>query len=557
MSVARPTYGRLTLQGNRWVLSDVPPHVAIRLKSVFQRIPKTKTGTFDLPDSQEMAADLDWFMGRFPLEVSADDLTHLKRNRELFEIDRAESEAILLPDWQPGEVHGFRPGYALHHPQAQARELLLKRKRLLLGDVMGLGKTWTALGSLIGSPYLPAAVVVKTHLAQQWVDEFIKPYTYMSAHIIQGTKPYDLPPANIYLFKYSNLAGWADVVATGFFKAAVFDEAHELRNGTHTEKGKAAKVLTDNAHIRLLMTGTPIFNYGSEAWNLMQFVDPDILGHWEEFCIEWCKMGPGQKWLVKDPQALGTYLRSSQVFLRRLREGRPINKLVIDVDYDEDVADEAEDLAVKLAIKTTSGTFTERGQAARELDALARQVTGLAKAKSVAAYVRMLVETGRPTILFGWHRGVYDVWLKELADLKPVLFTGSETAKQKDKAKKAFLAGETDLCIMSLRSGEGTDGLQKRCSTAVFGELDWSPAVHSQGVGRIDRPGQEAGIIDVIYLVCNEGSDPVVMRVNAIKSDQAQGVVDPGLGPVEQVADLSRLQTLAKHYLEKRKAATP
>lgn len=116
----------------------------------------------------------------------------------------------------------------------------------------------------------------------------------------------------------------------------------------------------------------------------------------------------------------------------------------------------------------------------------------------------------------------------------------------------AFLRGDTDLCIMSLRSGEGTDGLQKRCSTVVFGELDWSPAVHLQGVGRVDRPGQEADVIDVIYLVTNEGSDPVVMRVNAIKSDQQQGIIDPGLGPVEGKADLSRLQALAKHYLEKR-----
>ena len=555
MTPKKPTYGRLELRDGRWRLSNVRPHVAIRLKSVFQRIPKTKTGSFDLPDTDEMAADLDWFMGRFRFDISDADLAHLKERRELFEIDKAETEAILLPDWKPGPVHGFRPGYALHHYQAQARELVLKKKSLLLGDNMGLGKTWSALGTLIGSPYLPAAVVVKTHLAQQWVDEFIKPYTYLTAHIIQGTKPYNLPPANIYLFKYSNIAGWSDIIATGFFKAAIFDEAHELRNGMHTEKGKASKVLADNAHIRLLLTGTPIFNYGSEIWNIMQFVDPDILGHWEEFCIEWCEMGPGQKWLVKDPQALGTYLRDSQVFLRRLREGRPINKLVIDVEYDEDVADAAEDLAVKLAIKTTTGSFTERGQAARELDALARRITGVAKAKSVAAYVRMLLDAGRPVILFGWHRECYDIWMKELADFKPVMFTGSETPRQKEKSKAAFISGQTDLCIMSLRSGEGTDGLQKRCSTVVFGELDWSPAIHAQGCGRIDRPGQEADIIDVIYLVTNEGSDPVVMRVNAIKSDQAHGVVDPGLAPVEQKADLSRLQDLAQHYLEKRKAA--
>lgn len=552
MNARMPTYGRLELLDDRWVIRDLPPHVSIKLKAIFPRLPKTQTGIFDLPNIEAVCADLTWFMQRFPLEMSQSDRSIVEGGRELFENNRADAEAILLPDWQPADVYGFKPGYALHHHQAQAVALLHKRKGLLLGDQMGQGKTWSALGALIGSPYLPAAIVVKTHLAEQWVNEFIKPYTYLSAHIIKGTTPYSLPPANLYLFKYSNIAGWTDIFGEGFFKAVIFDEGHELRGGTGTAKGKAAKVLADNTLIRMVMSGTPIFNYGSEIFAIMKFVDPEVLGGWNEFVIEWCKPGPGSKWLVKDPQALGSYLRESQVFLRRLRQGRPINKLVVDVDYDEGVAEASVDLAVKLAIKATTASFTERGQAARELDALARLVTGVAKAKSVAAYVRMLVEAGRPTILFGWHRDCYDIWNEELADLKPVMFTGSESVKQKEKAKQAFLAGDTDLCIMSLRSGEGTDGLQKRCATVVFGELDWSPGVHAQGIGRVDRPGQEADVIDVIYLVTNEGSDPVVMRVNAIKGDQSNGIIDLGIGPVEVQADQTRLQQLAKHYLEKR-----
>ncbi|TJW14387.1 MAG: ATP-dependent helicase [Mesorhizobium sp.] len=546
-----PTYGKLALQGNRWVLSDIPPHVAIRLKSMFARIPKTTTGKFDLPFTDEMCADLQWFESRYRLTMSDKDRAALERGTKLFEADRIASEAILLPDWQPSTTHGFRPGFAPYHHQKQASALLHKKKGLLLGDVMGQGKTWSALDAIIGSPYLPAAVVAKTHLPTQWVEEFIKPFTYLSAHIIKSTTPYRLPPANVYLFKYSNIAGWVDYFGTGFFKAAIFDEAHELRNGIHTSKGKAAAVLADNAAIRLSMTGTPIFNYGSEIFNIMRFVNPDILGTWEEFVIEWCRMGTGGKWLVKDPEALGTYLRSAQVFLRRLRQGRPINKIVVDVDYDEDIAAKSEDLARTLAIKATTGSFVERGQAVRELDAMARQVTGLAKAKSVAAYVRMLMKAGRPVLLFGWHRSVYEVWLKELAEFKPVMFTGSESTKQKERSKQAFINGDTDLMIMSLRSGDGTDGLQKRCSTVVIGEMDWSPAVLSQGIGRVDRPGQPQDVIDVIYLIANSGSDPVLVQVNAIKSDQARGVIDPGLGVQPALVDESRLKALAEHYLQK------
>jgi hypothetical protein len=76
-------------------------------------------------------------------------------------------------------------------------------------------------------------------------------------------------------------------------------------------------------------------------------------------------------------------------------------------------------LRAKLALKVLSGSFTERGQAARELDMWARRVTGVAKARHVAAYVKILLEAKTPIILGGWHRDVYDIWLKELAPYNP------------------------------------------------------------------------------------------------------------------------------------------
>ncbi|BCH33219.1 hypothetical protein MesoLjLc_51490 [Mesorhizobium sp. L-8-10] len=553
MTVNVPKYGRLELQGNRWLLTDIPPHVAIRLKSIFGRIQKTQTKKFDLPFTDEMSADLAWFMERYPLEMSDKDREILRNGRLQFEEDRASSEAIFLPDWQPSALYGFRPGYAPRHAQSQAVELLHKKRRLLLGDDVGLGKTWVALAAVAGSPYLPAAIVVQTHLATQWVEEFVKPYTYMAAHIIQGTQPYDLPPANLYIFKYSNIFGWVDVAATGFFKAAIFDEIQEGRTGSSSAKGRAMKVFADNAALRLGLSATPVFNYGSEIHNILSYLDPDLLGQWDEFTREWCKIGPGGKWLVSDPNALGSYLRESQIFIRRLREGRKINRIVIDVDYDEDIAEKSEDLARSLAMKVLDGKFAESGQAARELDALARQVTGIAKAKSVAAYVRILLEAGRPVILAGWHREVYKIWLDELGEFNPLLYTGSENAKQKDKTKKGFLNGDTDLIIMSLRSGAGLDGLQNRCSTVVVGELDWSPQIYEQLFGRVDRPGQPEDEITAIFCVANGGSDPTIVSVNAVKRDQARGITDPGLGVEPVYSDESHIKLLAQQYLERKK----
>ncbi len=543
------SYGRVTFQENRWLLSDVPPHVAIRLKSMFPRIPKHQTVVFDLPNTTSMCADILWFLQRYDMEISEVDRALLLNGGEQFEKDRLATEQILMPDWVPPEKHGFRPGKDAYLMQKQAAELWIKKKGLLIGDPTGLGKTISALYGLAGSPYLPAAVVVQSHLPTQWVNEYIKPFTYMSSHIINGTKPYSLPPANLYIFRYSNISGWSDIAGTGLFKSVIYDEIQELRSGTETRKGAAAMVFSDNAELRLGLSATPIFNYGSEIFSIMRFLDAEVLGEWPDFLREWCRMGPGQKWIVKDPDALGSYLREAQVFIRRDKQGRKINRIPIEVAFDQKVADDAAELAKALAQKVIGGSFVEAGLAARELDAFARLQTGLAKAKSVAMLAKMHLSKGIPIILAGWHRAVYDCWMEELKEFKPVLYTGSETGRQKDRAKDDFIAGKTDLMIISLRSGAGVDGLQKRCSTVIIGELDWAPAVIEQLLGRVDRPGQPAEEITAIFPYVEYGSDPTIIRVNAIKSDQARGINNPGLAPLPVYTDESRIRMLAKSFL--------
>lgn len=554
MNARVPTYGRLELRGDRWAIVGVPPHVAIKLKQVFPKIPKAQTKEFTLPNSPDICADICWFEKRYPLDADSETRNALNAGRTMFEEALAERERIFLPGWQPPPINGFRPGYELWDLQAQAREMLHRsnfngKKLLFLGDTVGMGKTFTALGSVMGSEFLPAAVVAKTNLPIQWRDQFIGPATYMSAHVITGTKPYDLPPANIYIFKYSNIAGWADIAAEGIFKSFIADEAHELRRGTLAEKGKAAKVFAQNALLNLPMSGTPIFNYGDEVYNIVEGIfGAGVLGDEEEFHREWCYKY-GDHWVVEDPDALGTYLREVGLFLRREREGRPVNAQVIEVDCDTQAAADSRALAEKLAMKTINGSFFEAGSAARELDALLRHDTGVAKARGVAAFVKMLLSQGVSVLLFGWHRAVYDIWLKELADFHPAMYTGSETTSQKEKSKRAFINGDTNLMILSLRSAEGIDGLQHRCHVEVFGEYDWTKAAHEQAIGRVDRPGQRADVIDVYYCHVEFGSDPTIISVHALKSSQARGITNPMAGTAEVFRDESRLKRLAQDYL--------
>ncbi len=284
----------------------------------------------------------------------------------------------------------------------------------------------------------------------------------------------------------------------------------------------------------------------------MPILKPGALGDFNEFSREWC----GYARQVTDPPALGSYLRENHLFLRRTRAdvGRelpPVNKIVHTVGHDEEAVQKVEDVCRALAMKVTRGTFHESGEAARELDMMMRMVTGVSKARFVAAYVRILLENGEPVLLAGWHRDVYEIWLKELAEFNPVMYTGSESPGQKELSRQAFISGKTNLMIISLRSGVGLNGLQKRCAYVVHGELDWSPQVHEQLTGRVDRDGQESQVTS-IYLISEGGSDPLVVDLLGLKASEAKGIVDPFTPNQKLQSDDSRIKALANFVLQKR-----
>ena len=209
------------------------------------------------------------------------------------------------------------------------------------------------------------------------------------------------------------------------------------------------------------------------------------------------------------------------------------------------------DLQRRLAQRVLSGGWHDRGQAARELDLLLRQETGVAKARSVAAYARTIVEAGEPVLLAGWHREVYRIWNEALADLRPVMFTGTESVPAKNKAKADFIEGRSDLMIMSLRSGSGLDGLQARCANVVHGEFDWSPQVHAQVNGRPRRYGQLRPVT-AHYLHVDGGSDPVLMETLGLKASQSHWILNPYGGDEGATpTDETRIKQLARAVLER------
>ena len=111
--------------------------------------------------------------------------------------------------------------------------------------------------------------------------------------------------------------------------------------------------------------------------------------------------------------------------------------------------------------------------------------------------------------------------------------------------------------VARVRAGAGIDGLQKICRNVVFGEIDWSPAVHEQFTGRVYRDGQVDPVM-AYYLLADSGSDPVVADVLGIKRAQLEGIRDPSANVIAtNQTDPERIKRLAEDYLRRHASWNP
>jgi SNF2 family DNA or RNA helicase len=547
------TYGTLAYLCKQWII-HCEPHIALRFKRVFPKIDQRRVGFLQLTDTIDNARDLEWFMSRYPLETNDGEYL-TKRASEHRERESIVTK-LLTSDCSRLE---FPMAIPPRDYQKQAAAILEANHSLLLADDVGLGKSVAAIAAFIKPQMRPVLVTTLAHLPKQWRNDFIWKFApHLSVHILKKTTPYDIRLRNgklpdVIISSYHKLAGWAETLGP-IIKMIVFDECQELRKSVSAKYG-GAEFLGNAAKYRMGLSATPFYNYGAEMFNVMNCIAPEALGSHSEFITEWCRDSES----ISDPKAFGAYMRESGLMLRRTRKdvGRelpPCQTIVQEIEIDGDVLGKLEAGCEELARVILANSEANRGdkmRASAEFDMRMRQATGIAKAPYIAEFVRMLADNGEPIVVYAWHREVYTILKSRLANLNPVMYTGSESVTQKQASKEAFVRGDSRVMLISLRSGAGLDGLQKVCSTVVFAELDWSPGVHEQNIGRVFRDGQESPVF-AYFPLSTEGSDPVVSDVCGIKSQQIEGVKNPDAELVQKLEiDPDHIKKMAVAYLQK------
>lgn len=581
------------LVGKEWIITG-DPFVLMRLQAVFPLATRRADDkAVCITATPEHSRDLLWFKQRHPFTI--DQERKLRSLAAEYILKQAKANDILSETYSPKLV-SFAKGEAPRWYQQIAADLFTSVSSLLLADELGLGKTVSAITALANPALRPAVVIVPVHLQIQWKNQIKRFLPSLAVHTIPHTKAYDLNNIfctcsscganldttkerwrcsicnapldkkaktrhpDVTIISYTKVAHWFRVLGRTCV-TMICDEAHELRSGNKTDRWTAVHSIAKAVRYRLAMSATPIYNLGGETYNIIECVSPGFLGPKDTFREQWCGYSSATKEPeLKDPDALGAFLTASKLMLRRSAKevGIPVHDCEIihqTVEADMAVFNQATTGAEELAKSILNNRNRSRGQDSMELDSLLRQATGLAKVPAVVAFVEMLCEQGEAVVVFAWHRAVHDLLAERLAKWKPVFYTGTESPIQKAAAVEKFQRGEAKVIVVSLRSGQGLDGLQFASCTAVIAELDWTWAVFKQNVGRIARDGQTRPC-KAYCLVSDFGSDPIVSQALGLKKDQLNGLLgERQVGPVKAFDSATAIKQLATEYLRKKHLA--
>jgi SWI/SNF-related matrix-associated actin-dependent regulator 1 of chromatin subfamily A len=405
------------------------------------------------------------------------------------------------------------PGMEYHPFQRAGIEYALERRNTLIGDQPGLGKTIQAIGIANALRAKKVLVVCPASVRLQWRKEIRLWSTIPRAHvypILKGSDGFN-PYAAYTIISYDLMRNELlhKEICAQRWDLLIMDEGHYLKSvgalrtralfGGGEGRFKNGGV-ADHADRIVTLTGTPLPNRPKECYTLARSLCWDAIDWQSQDAFDY-KYNPSNMFeeRVGRLPELRARLRCN-LMVRRMK--RDVLPQLPPKTYELTYVDESK--AIKDALKAESmldidptalsgSNFAIEGEIST-----VRRMMGEAMAPDAVEHVRMLMDSGLDkVVVFGWHRSVLDVLEEGLSKYGLVRIDGRVSAVAKYRRVQDF---RTDANIRVFlgnlqASGTGTDGLQDVCSHAVFSEASWVPGENEQCVDRLDRMGQNNGVL--------------------------------------------------------------
>ncbi len=496
-----------------------------------------------IPDSLESVKQIKLIMDRYPLEI-------LSKSAWQRKIVKTYTPKPALP---PIKYHlrrakaGEQFRGKLLNFQKEGLDFLLKSSgNALLADEMGLGKTVQTLSYVATEkqtfPVLVVAPLVTLNNWEREISKFMKKKSRNgriiesespTSTIIRTGKSKELPVTDFYIINYELLYKRLSDLSKLNLKTIVCDEVHNLRSKT-TQKYKAVKKLAalPSLSYRIGLSGTPIFNRGSEIWPIVDILRPGLLGSFKEFCEYFCYVNDkGKAIVLENKRASLRNELQKHVMLRRKKsdvlkelKDKVRYKEVIDADTDY-YFDELGKIWTKLEEeqKDAETAFDKSASYHRAIQS-ERQIAGIAKLPHVINFVKNIMEIEESVVVFCHHKVIHKLLHDSLSEFSPVSIIGGQSDKLRQDQIDKFQKGESKLMIAGLRAGNVGINLT-RAKYVIFAELDWSPAIHRQAEDRLHRIGQKNTVF-AYYLIGNGTLDDHVANILVDKSYEIDSIMD-------------------------------
>jgi len=495
-----------------------------------------------IPDDANSIKQIKWISEKYPLEILSK--STWQRKVSVKSINKPKStKTEKLSKVTPGKQFQGK----LLNFQKEGLDFLLKSSgNALLADDMGLGKTVQTLAYIASEKQsLPALIIAPLVTLNNWkreIERFLSKKSRNgrividqapSSTMIRMGKAENIGTFDFYIINYELLRKRLLDLSKLNIRTLVCDEVQHLRSKT-TQKYAAVKRLAamKSINYRVGLSGTPIYNHGSEIWPIIDILKPGLLGNFKEFCEYFCYLNDKGNAIVLESKRESLRCELEKHVMLRRKKSDVLKDLKEKVRYREII--DADVNYYKNELNKIWGKLEEEQKNAKtEFDKSAsynraiqseRQVAGIAKLPHVINFVKNIMEIEESVVVFCHHKYIHKLLHESLAEFSPAAIIGGQTDKIRQKSIDDFQSGDTKLMIAGLRAGNLGINLT-RAKYIIFAELDWSPAIHLQAEDRLHRIGQKNTVF-AYYLIGNGTLDNHVADILVDKSYEIDSIMD-------------------------------
>lgn len=180
------------------------------------------------------------------------------------------------------------------------------------------------------------------------------------------------------------------------------------------------------------------------------------------------------------------------------------------------------------ALRKHRGEAEERAQRAETMVRInhLKQIAGHGKIEAAKEWIADFLEEGQKLIVFCRHVAVQHALMAEYPDAVHIF--GSDTAQERDEAKKAFQNDPTVPIIVCATEAASEGVTLTAASHVLFVELEWTPAAHDQAEARCYGRINDMHGASAYYLLAQDTIDQQIWRLLDKKRIVCAAISDGG-----------------------------